>query len=100
MSAILEGSEFFNFLRNNIAQDNINREFVNIDLIMTVGTTDLETYINVNQPITGIVQERPPFSNINNGIGIFSSRYTYIDPEYIFTSNTEDYITEQFDISF
>ena len=67
---------------------------------MTVGTTDLETYINVNQPITGIVQERPQFSNINNGTGIFSSRYTYTGSEYIFSPNTKAHITDQFDISF
>ena len=43
---------------------------------MTLGTQDLKTYIDVNEPITGIVQERPQFTNINNGIGLFSSRYT------------------------
>ena len=30
------------------------------------------------KPITGIVQERPQFTNINNGIGLFSSRFTHV----------------------
>ena len=44
------------------------RNFDHLDLVMTVGTSDLDTYIKVNEPITGIVQERPHFTNINNGI--------------------------------
>ena len=36
---------------------------------------DLYTYMAVNEPFEGIVQERPVFTNINNGIGLFSCRY-------------------------
>ena len=67
---------------------------------MTVGTTDLETYINVNQPITGIVQERPSFTNINNGLGLFSSRYTHTGSGWTLSLDTKDYLTDQFNISF
>jgi len=59
---------------------------------MTVGSEDLETYINVNKPITGIVQERPQFTNINNGIGLFSSRFKKIRFDYDLTSSTLDYL--------
>ena len=73
----LEGVKFFNFLKDNINEnDDVIRVFNSISVQMTVGSEDLETYINVNKPITGIVQERPSFTNINNGIGLFSSRFT------------------------
>jgi hypothetical protein len=73
----LEGVKFFNFLKDNINEnDEVIRVFNSISVQMTVGSEDLETYINVNKPITGIVQERPSFTNINNGIGLFSSRFT------------------------
>ena len=73
----LEGVKFFNFLKDNINEnDDVIRVFNSISVQMTVGSEDLETYINVNEPITGIVQERPSFTNINNGIGLFSSRFT------------------------
>jgi hypothetical protein len=48
-----------------------------IGLQFSIGNDDLNTYINVNKPSTGIVQERPLFTNITNGIGIFASRFNY-----------------------
>ena len=101
MNALLEGDKFFTFLRNSISEDETkDRVFVDIDLIMTVGTTDLETYINVNKPITGIVQERPYFSNINNGIGIFSSRLTHIRNDVSLHSETKYYLVNELDRNF
>ena len=77
MNVELEGVKFFNFLKDNINEnDDVIRTFNSISVQMTVGSEHLETYINVNKPITGIVQERPSFTNINNGIGLFSSRFT------------------------
>jgi hypothetical protein len=35
---------------------------------------DLKSYIQVNSPSTGVVQERPIYSNVSNGIGLFASR--------------------------
>jgi len=40
-----------------------------------VAGTDLNTYIEVSQPSSSIIQEKPTFSNIENGIGLFSSRF-------------------------
>jgi hypothetical protein len=50
-----------------------------MELQDTVCSEDLETYMILNDPFEGIVQERPTFSNINNGVGLFSSRYTEIE---------------------
>ena len=89
----IEGNSFFNFLELNLTKDDeVVRYFNGIDMLMTVGSEDLETYINVNKPITGIVQQRPQFTNINNGIGLFSSRFTKIRLEYDLTSSTLDYL--------
>ena len=46
-----------------------------MQLRYSVGSEDLYTYMSVNEPFEGIVQERPVFSNINNGVGLFSSRF-------------------------
>ena len=35
---------------------------------------NLHTYMEVNEPASGIVTERPVFTNINGGIGLFASR--------------------------
>jgi hypothetical protein len=89
----IEGESFFNFLRLNLGKDNDKvRYFNSIDLVMTVGSEDLDTYIKVNKPIDGIVQERPQFTNINNGIGLFSSRYTKIRQGFPLTSSSIDFL--------
>ena len=75
-SLTLYGRDFISFLESNLSKDNSIREFLSIDILMTLGSQDLKTFIDINKPITGIVQERPQFTNINNGIGLFSSRYT------------------------
>ena len=55
-SLILSGEEFFNKLVSNLEDIDGIREFISIDIVMTLGTQDLKTYIAVNEPITGIVQ--------------------------------------------
>jgi hypothetical protein len=89
----IEGEDFFNFLSINLTKDDTKtRNFIGIDVVMTVGSEDLETYINVNKPITGIVQERPYFTNINNGIGLFSSRFTKVRYNFPLTSSSLDFL--------
>lgn len=48
----------------------------NVDIIMVAGGDDLNTFIEVNKPSTSIVQEKPEFTNITNGLGVLSSRYS------------------------
>ena len=97
----LSAQRFFAFLRNNITEDSLKiRSFENLTLKMSVGTTDFETYLNVNKPFTGIVQERPQFSNINNGIGLFSSRRTHVRNNVTLHSNTQDYLIDELDRNF
>jgi hypothetical protein len=52
----------------------VTRAVRKIEYIFTVGSDDLNTYMEVTEPSTSIVQERPTFSNIDNGIGLFASR--------------------------
>ena len=100
---ILSGEDFFHqFLANNLAalDDGEEREFMNIDIEMTLGTQHLKTYVAVNEPITGIVQERPQFTNINNGIGLFSSRYTKVYSGLSLNPDSEKYIIEELGLNF
>ena len=101
MQSKLEGVRFFNFLRQNLVKDNsVVRQFMDIELVMTVGTENLNTYIRLNLPITGIVQQRPQFTNIDNGIGIFSSRYIYVEDPIDLTNDTRLYLIDELDRNF
>jgi hypothetical protein len=46
------------------------------DFTIAVAGDELNTYMEVNGPTSGITQDRPEYSNIDNGLGLFSSRYT------------------------
>lgn len=100
MQVQLEGEKFFNFLALNLSEGNLIRQFVNLDLVMTVGSENLATYIKVNEPLTGISQQRPVFTNIYNGIGIFSSRYTHTEFDINLTDDTRDFLIEELDRGF
>jgi len=98
----LNGLEIIEFLNQTLPKiDTINRQLKGIEFITYVGGQDLATYININQPSTSIVQERPSYTNIsskkgNPTAGIFSSRIripsqlknTGIDANYYLQSPT------------
>jgi hypothetical protein len=45
-----------------------------LDLIITGVTQELETYISLTNPTAAVTQDRPLYTNIENGVGIFGSR--------------------------
>ena len=68
---------------------------------MTIGTANLDTYIAINRPITSIVQERPEFTNIINGIGLFTARNIYKHPYTVSLNRcTLDYLVDDLDRNF
>lgn len=69
---------FFDLLGKNLEhREDVTRYTGYVDVYVSVGAEDLSTYIDVNQPSNSIIQERPSFSNISNGIGLFSSKYVF-----------------------
>lgn len=73
---------FYTILGSRIPVDpSVERTASKMDYIFTVAADDLNTYMEVTEPSYTIVQEKPPFTNITNGIGIFSARH----------DNTKDY---------
>jgi len=46
-----------------------------VEFILSCGNEDLNTYMEINEPATGVVTERPSYTNIEGGIGIFGSKY-------------------------
>lgn len=69
-------SFFFSTLRSNIpVVPGMIRKTGKVELTVAVAADDFSTYLDVNAPSGSIVQVRPEFTNISNGIGIFSARY-------------------------
>lgn len=85
MTLPVNGQSFYRFLESRLTPDpNIRREFGiwdpveqisrAFDFVLTIANDDFNTYLDVNEPVTNIVQERPQYTNVENGLGIFASR--------------------------
>lgn len=59
------------------------RVFKRIEFNVSAAGEDLSTYIGVNEPSNSIVSERPTFTNVVGGLGIFSSRTKLVMKEYL-----------------
>lgn len=77
-------SQFYSILLWNIPADPVgtptsqirHRRSVSVDVKISVGAPDLYYYIRFNEPNLGYVQKTSTYTNLNNGIGIFSARTT------------------------
>ena len=91
MSTEIVGEGFFEILQDEIPlNSDVTRKAGMVDFIFTVAGDDLNTYMEVNEPSNSIVQERPEYTNINNGIGIFSCRYEVIRSFYLSANSREE----------
>lgn len=50
-----------------------NRRAYYLEYRITAGADDLNTFLQVNQPSNSIAQDKPYYTNIKGGVGIFSS---------------------------
>jgi hypothetical protein len=69
--------EFFQEVLSNIPIiSGAQRRADSIRVTFTTGSDDFNTYIQLSQPSLGINQDVPSFSDVKNGIGIYTSRHT------------------------
>lgn len=75
---VFNGDAFYRYVAARLDPDPnvIKRVPRQIDIEIVAASDDLYTYMKVNEPSTGLVQERPAFTNLSNAIGIFASRFT------------------------
>lgn len=76
------GDQFFVACQNLIPYSDpateaavVERYTSTIEVIVRVAEEEYALYIEVNEPSTSIVQDRPNYTNIENGLGIFGSRF-------------------------
>jgi hypothetical protein len=90
MEISFPGENFYRFLasRQELVQNadsfwrhpgkstNVNQM---LDFVLTVAGEEFATYMEVAEPSTSVLQEKPVYTNIEGGIGIFSARFTKPD---------------------
>lgn len=76
----INAEEWYRTIGDNVSDhDTSNKEFVRVasdtlQFFVQIADDELNTYIRINQPVTGVLQDRPEYTNVDNGIGIFASR--------------------------
>lgn len=84
----MDGATFFDNVRATVPATLANlshRELGNVDLEFVIAGTELNVYMEVSEPSNTVNQDKPSYTNVQNGLGVFSSRETYnwistIDP--------------------
>lgn len=78
-SVIIGGLDFFQWVADNVPDDpEVDfRTSDGIDLHISVAHSNLTQYMNVSDPVTGIAQVQPIYTNVDGGYGLFSSRLLY-----------------------
>lgn len=74
-------NEYFTNLTEQIPTDpSVNRYPDTLKVSIVAGHDLIERYVSINSPPTGINQELPLFTNVENGVGLFSSRRVVPEP--------------------
>lgn len=90
VTASADGQFFYQLVKNQIPEDNtiIKRQHTYFLLTLVAGSEELDNFISANQPSTSLALNKPSYTNLEGGIGIFSSRYTvrnikyFINPDF------------------
>jgi hypothetical protein len=61
----------------------LRRRAIDMGFYFHGGGQEIFTYIEVNKPSLGIVQKKPEYTNIEDGLGIFSGKHTSAYPHVI-----------------
>ena len=74
LSKDISGARFYHILSDEIPVKNgLSRQVSDIDILILSGGMELKYYIESTAPADGALMERPVYTNIVNGLGIFSS---------------------------
>lgn len=73
------GETFFQTVATRVGNTaNVSKRiFKGVDILWAVAGEDLNVYLQLSSPISGLVEDRPVYSNVNNGYGLFSTRRFY-----------------------
>jgi hypothetical protein len=74
LSKDISGARFMHILEETLkAEPGVVRQAVDVDFQILSGGVELKYYIESTAPSEGALMEKPVYSNVTNGIGLFSS---------------------------
>lgn len=72
----MNGEGFFQTIANNISPDPLvtKRIHTGVDFLFHAASDEFSNYLQLSEPVSSLVEERPEYTNITNGYGLFASR--------------------------
>ena len=89
----IDGSDFYSALKANIAENfEASRRFDSIDIILWCGGIELKDFIKIAQANKGLTstQDIPKYTNLTDGLGIFTSRNVSYNTGFQLTQTSLD----------
>lgn len=80
-SNIIKSDQLNSFMKNYFNTDAMpvyQREIIKVQYVVLSGSIELKTAIDIESPNLSLLQFKPTYSNINGGLGLFTSRSTSI----------------------
>jgi hypothetical protein len=93
----IDGSEFYSAVKANIEEElGVSRIFDSLDIQIWCGGHELEEFVKITQANTGITstQDIPSYTNLSEGLGIFTSRNVALHTGFQLGPETLDSLSE------
>lgn len=87
---LIDGLDVYQFIDDNIQPDaNVTkRRFLGFDIRIAGAHYELKQYMDIGEPISGIAQVQPEFTNLTGARGLFSSRVVFDANDFQFDANS------------
>jgi|TARA_B110000116_G_C16755867_1_gene545763 hypothetical protein len=105
LSKVFSGYSFFSHLGSRLEKnvritrelgvwDEVSQVSRAFDFLLIVANEELAIYLDINAPITNIILERPEYTNIIGGLGLWASRTTQGVYGLGYTTDTIEHLQE------
>lgn len=95
LSYTLTAKDLYSLLLHEIQPKlGITRHVDYLEVIFTTGSDDLNTYVQLSQPSLTINQDVPSFTDVKNGIGLFTSRHIQYIRKGLGAANIDSLVKE------
>jgi predicted Rdx family selenoprotein len=89
----IDGESFYKFVSQKLNPvQGIQRQAIALDFIVSAGSEVLANYLSINSSTTSVLTSIPQYTNVNNGNGIFASRFTTVSAGKPLGTNSLTYL--------
>jgi hypothetical protein len=96
MSYSVSAQQLYTFIVGSLKYEpGVTRYADSLGIIFTTGSDDLNTYLQLSQPPMGINQDVPSFSDVTNGVGLYTARHVEVFHYNGISSSMLDSLTQE-----